>query len=103
MTHDDEPDLMRLYLRHCAVGFGVAAAFVAMLLWYDVARIGSLVANSDIGWLAVLLLWLLHGTIFGAVQFAVSIMLNAENDDDDDDHHGGRMIPIRVHAETRRR
>ena len=101
MTHYHEPDLMRLYLRHCAVGFVIAAGFVAMLLWYDVARLGSLVANSDIGWLAVLLLWLFHGTVFGAVQFAVSIMLDAQ-DDDDDDHSGGQLIPIRVTAEARR-
>jgi hypothetical protein len=101
MTHGNEPDLMRLYLRHCAVGFALAAVFVAMLLAYDVARIGSLVRHSDIGWLAVLLLWLLHGTVFGAVQFAVSIMLNADKDDDDDDHRG-RMIPIPVRAQNRR-
>jgi hypothetical protein len=103
MTQHNEPNLMRLYLRHCAVGFVVSAVFVAMLLWYDVARIASLVANSDVGWLAVLLLWLFHGTIFGAVQFAVSIMLNAQDDNDDDDQSGGRMIPIRVTAGSGRR
>ena len=101
MTHDDEPDLMRLYLRHCAVGFVIAAGFVALLLWHDVARLGTLVANSDIGWLAVFLLWLFHGTVFGSVQFAISIMLDAQ-DDDDDDQSGGQLIPIRVTAQTRR-
>ena len=102
MTQNDEPNLMQLYLRHCAVGFLAAAVFVAMLLFYDIAGLGRLVMNSDIGWLAVFLLWFFHGTIFGAVQFAVSVMLDAE-DDDDNDHHGGRMIPIRVPVQSRRK
>ncbi len=94
-----EPDLMRLYLRHCAIGFALSAVFVAMILWFDVARIGSLVAGSDVGWLAVFLLWFFHGTVFGSVQFAVTIMLNAG--DDDDEPRGGRMIPVRVAAPAR--
>ena len=103
MTQNNEPNPMQIYLRHCAVGFLAAAVFVAMLLFYDIARLGTLVAGSDIGWLAVFLLWFFHGTIFGGVQFAVSIMLDAQDDKDDDDHHGGRMIPIRVPAQSRRR
>lgn len=103
MTQNNEPNLMQLYLRHCAVGFLAAAVFVAMLLFYDIARLGTLVAASDVGWLAVFLLWFFHGTIFGGVQFAVSIMLEAEDEDDDDDQHGGRLIPIRVPAQSRKR
>ncbi len=87
---------MRLYLRHCAVGFALSAVFVAMIMWFDIARIGSLVMGSDIGWLAVFLLWFFHGTIFGSVQFAVSIMLNAEKEDGD--RGGGTAIPVTVPA-----
>ena len=94
-----EPDLMRLYLRHCAVGFVLSAVFVALILWFDIARLGSLVAGSDIGWLAVFLLWFFNGTVFGSVQFAIMIMLDA--DDDDDEPRGGRMIPVRVAAPAR--
>lgn len=93
-----EPHLMRLYLRHCLVGFILSAIFVALILWYDVARIGSLVVGSDVGLLAVFLLWFFHGTIFGSVQFAVSIMLNADRDDDDDHRGGGTPVPVRVEA-----
>jgi hypothetical protein len=99
MKPSNEPDLMRLYLRHCAVGFGLSAVFVSALLWFDIARIGTLVAGSDIGWLAVFLLWFFHGTVFGSVQFAVTIMLNA--DDDDDEPRGGMMIPVRAAAPAR--
>lgn len=98
MKPANEPDLMRLYLRHCLVGFVLSAVFVALLLWYDIARIGTLVAGSDVGYLAVFLLWFFHGTIFGSVQFAVSIMLNADRDDNDDHRGGGTPVPVRVDA-----
>ena len=96
MKPENEPDLMRLYLRHCLVGFLLAAVFVGLILWFDVAQIGRLVAGSDVGILAVFLLWFFHGTVFGSVQFAISIMLNAERDDDDDHRGGGDLIPVRV-------
>ncbi len=100
MRPQNEPNLMRLYLRHCAVGFGLSAVFVALILWRDVAGLGSLIAGSDIGWLAVFLLWFFNGTIFGSVQFAIVIMSQADDDDDDDDFRGP-LIPIAVPHEGR--
>ena len=99
MRPENEPDLMRLYLRHCAIGFVLSAVFVALILWRDVAGLGSLVAGSDIGLLAVFLLWFFNGTVFGSVQFAIVIMSQAEDDDDDNDHRG-MLIPVRVAAKT---
>ncbi|MEJ6402534.1 hypothetical protein [Yoonia sp. 2307UL14-13] len=96
MSSSQEPDLMRLYLRHCAVGFALSAIFVGLILYFDIARIGSLIAGSDVGYLALFLLWFFNGTIFGSVQFAISIMLNAEDDDEDDGPPGGMLVPIRV-------
>jgi hypothetical protein len=96
MKPNNEPDLMALYLRHCAMGFVLSAVFVAMLLWRDVAGLGTLIAGSDVGVLAVFLLWFFHGTVFGGVQFALMIMLQSDDHNDDDDHHRGRMIPVRV-------
>jgi len=96
MRPENEPNLMRLYLRHCAIGFGLSAVFVALILWYDVAGLGGLIAGSDIGYLAVFLLWFFNGTVFGSVQFAIVVMSQA--DDDDDDDHRGPLIPIRVEA-----
>ncbi|MEO0904874.1 MAG: hypothetical protein AAFX89_08925 [Pseudomonadota bacterium] len=95
MRPQNEPNLMRLYLRHCAVGFALSAVFVALILWRDVAGLGSLIAGSNIGWLAVFLLWFFNGTIFGSVQFAIVIMSQADYDDDDDDLRGP-LIPIPV-------
>jgi len=94
----NEPDLMRLYLRHCAVGFVLSAVFVAMILWMNVANLGYLVQHTDAGYLAVFLLWFFNGTVFGSVQFAVSLMLNAEKDGDDKPG-GGLPVPVRVVAQ----
>lgn len=101
------PKLIRLYITQCAIGFGLAAVFVAMLLWFNIANLGHLVFNSDKGWLALLVLWISNGVVFGGVQFGIAIM--RMKDDDDDEPRGGRrqrvapregrMIPVRVAAE----
>ena len=102
MRPDNEPNLMRLYLRHCAIGFALSAVFVGVILWRDVAGLGSLIAGSDIGWLAAFLLWFFHGTVFGSVQFAIVVMSQARDDDDDDDHRG-MLVPVRVAAQSESR
>ena len=95
-----EPNLMRLYLRHCAVGFVLSAVFVGLILWFDVGHLGRLILGSDKGLLAVFLLWLFHGTVFGSVQFAVMIMLNTDRDGGDD--QGGRpALALPAHAKAR--
>jgi hypothetical protein len=43
MRPSQEPNLMRLYLRHCAICFALSAVFVGLILWYDVAGLGHLV------------------------------------------------------------
>ena len=50
------PALVRLYIQSVALGFGIAGAFTAGLLWFDVAGLGHLVMASDIGWVAALML-----------------------------------------------
>lgn len=75
------PALIKLYIRSCLTGFAVAAIFVALLVYFDIARIGSLVMNSDKGGLAVVVLWVLNGIVFAGVQFGIAIMGLAETDD----------------------
>lgn len=79
------PKLVRLYIQQVLTGFVLAAVLVALLLWFNVANLWHLVTHSDVGLVAVILLWLFHGIVFGAVQFAISIMRMAEPDHDDDD------------------
>ena len=98
------PKLVRLYITQVAIGFGIAAAFVAMLLWFNVANLWHLVTHSDKGLLAVVVLWFANGIVFAGVQFAIAVM--RMKDDDDDEPRGGHRqramgreymaIPVRV-------
>lgn len=84
------PNLIRLYITHVAIGFAIAALFVAMLLWFDVANLWHLVTHSDKGLLAVVILWVSNGIIFAGVQFGIAVM-RMKDDDDDDDWPGGGL------------
>ena len=105
------PKLIRLYIVNVLIGFGIAAAFVGMLLWFDIARLWHLVSTSDKGLLAVFVLWFAHGIVFAGVQFAIAVM--KMKDDDDDEPRGGlreRVAPprrepvlVRVPAKAPRR
>lgn len=100
------PELVRLYIRSVAVGFGVSAVFTGALVWWDVAGIGHLILGSDIGWLAAALMVVFNGIIFSAVQFAVRIMGMAEEDEGPKGGHGARepvLVPVPVPLKARNR
>ena len=95
------PALIRLYISQVLIGFALSAVLVALLLWFNVADLRNLIFGSDVGLLALLLLWLFNGVVFAGVQFAIAIMGMADDDDDDDDGPGRRTrelvaIPIRT-------
>ncbi|MBL9072453.1 hypothetical protein [Tabrizicola sp.] len=93
------PKLVRLYIQSVALGFVLSAAFTGGLLWLDVAGIGHLVAASEIGWIAVVMLLVFNGIVFSGVQFAYRIMALAEPEDDPKGGHGVRepvLIPAPV-------
>ena len=102
------PELVKLYIRNVIIGFGIAALFVAMLLWLNVMNLWYLVSHNADGVLAVFLLWFMHGIVFAGVQFAFAVMMMAGRDDDDD-HRGGLAIwnyvpvPVRRREGSRRR
>lgn len=85
------PKLVRLYITQVLIGFGIAAAFVAMLLWFDVAGLWHLVSHDKAGVLAVIVLWFANGIVFAGVQFAIAIMRMAEPDDGP---KGGTRAPV---------
>ncbi|MFP7571268.1 hypothetical protein [Marivita sp. S2033] len=99
------PQLIKVYIRQCLVGFALSAVFVGTLLYFDVVNLWHLVTHTDGGYLAVVLLWIFNGIVFGGVQFGITIM-SLKSDDDDDDTHRGRPIgltPIRVEAAASRK
>lgn len=72
------PPLVRLYIRHCLIGFALAAAFTGLLLWLNVANLWHLVTHVSGGWLAALLLVVFNGIVFSGVQFGIAVMGMAE-------------------------
>ena len=101
------PDLVRLYIRQTIYGFVIAAGFVAMLLWANVANLWHLVTHSADGLLAVFLLWVFNGIVFSGVQFGITIMRMGEDHRDDDrgtraPQHATEAVPVRVDARQRR-
>lgn len=72
------PKLIRLYVVSVAIGFGIAAAFVLLLLAFDVAGLRHLVFASNAGGLALAMLVFFHGIVFAGVQFGIAVMRLAE-------------------------
>lgn len=87
------PNLVRFLLLHAAIGFGLAAIFVAALLLADPGGIGTLLRRAPVASGPVLLLWLFTGMTFAAAQFGVAIMLLEQR----------QAVPARQHAVVRRR
>ena len=74
------PKLISLYIRQVAIGFAISAAFVAMLLYFNVANLWHLVSSSSDGVLAVIVMWVLNGIVFAGVQLGIAIMRMKEDD-----------------------
>lgn len=85
------PKLIRLYIRSVAIGFAIAAAFVAGLVAFDVAGLRHLVLETDMGWLAGLMMVVFNGIVFAGVQFGIAVMGMAETGAGP---RGGRRAPV---------
>ncbi len=97
------PKLIRLYMTNVAIGFGLAAVFVALLVWQDVAGLGRLILGSEMGLVAGAMMVMFNGVVFAGVQFAIAVMRMAE---DDTPPRGGlrqHLTPIRVTADAARK
>lgn len=91
------PELIKLYIRHSLIGFGISAIFVAMLLVFDVMNLRGLLSRSDTVVLPLFILWFFHGALFASVQFAYAVMSLAEKPG----NSGGRGVPTYVLAPAR--
>jgi len=90
------PPLIRFILLHGAIGFGISALFVAVLLGTDAGGLAALLLGAESHPLPALLLWFFCGLTFGSVQIAAAVMLHGQ--DDDDEPRGGTRIPVRLPA-----
>lgn len=103
MHRTPEPHLIKLYARHCLIGFALSAVFVAALLWLDVGGLWHLVTHVSAGPLAVFLLWAFNGIVFAGVQFAIAIMALARKPDSGSGK-GARPVlaPVAIWADNTR-
>jgi hypothetical protein len=95
------PVAVRFMILHGLVGFGLAAVFVAALLWADPGGVGQLILKQG-GAPVIALLWFFTGLTFGSVQIGTAVMLQ---DGRDDTPRGGRrlrLVPARVRLPARR-
>jgi hypothetical protein len=103
----DMPKLIKLYIQQVIIGFGLSAAFTAILVYFDIANLQRLLLGSSDGLLGLFLIFFFNGLVFAGVQFAIRIMrMGYEDDDDDDDDRGmpirtGELIPIRISTRDR--
>lgn len=74
------PKLIALYIRSIAIGFGLSAVFLALLLAQDVAGLRHLIFGSDMGLVAAAMVFVFQGIIFAGVQFGIAIMMLADPD-----------------------
>lgn len=100
------PKLVRLYITNVAIGFGLSAVFLGALLGFDIAGLRHLILDSQMGWLAGLMIFMFSGTIFAGVQFGIAVMSMAERDDTPRGglrQHVARVpVPVTVPARKRR-
>ncbi len=85
------PRLVQFYIRQVILGFGLSALFVGLLMGFNVANLWHLVSGSDMGLLALIMLWVFNGVVFAGVQFGISIM---RMDQFDGGSGGGRQQPL---------
>ena len=90
------PPLVRFMLLHGAIGFGISALFVALLLGTDAGGLATLLRGAESHPLPALLLWFFCGPTFGSVQIAAAVMLHGR--DDDYEPRGGTRIPVHLPA-----
>jgi hypothetical protein len=88
------PQLIRLMLLHGALGFGISAVFVALLVSTDTNGLAALLHGAESYPLPTLLLWFFCGLTFGSVQIGTALMLS----DQDSAPRGGTRIPVALPA-----
>ena len=92
------PKLVRMYIKNVLIGFAISAAFVALLIGFDVGGLRHLLTSSGAGYLAVAMLWFANGIVFAGVQFAIAVMAMREKDDTP---RGGTRAPVTTRTPAR--
>ena len=84
------PALVRLYIRHVALGFALGMAFTALILWLNIGNLWHLVRATEGGIIAVLMLVIFNGIVFSGVQFGYAVMRMGKSEKPG----GGRWVRV---------
>lgn len=74
------PELVRLYIRNVIVGAALSVVFIGLLMYFNVANLRHLIFASDIGYIALALLFVFNTVVFSGVQFGIAVMRMAEDE-----------------------
>jgi len=102
------PILVRFMLKHALFGYGVAFVFVATVLVLDLGGLATLMLGSDLGLLAMALLFFFTGLTFASLQMGIAIMtLRPERKEGDGSDVTARplpalLLPSRIPVRNRR-
>lgn len=69
-----DPRLLRFLARHAAGGAAAGLITLLGLVWTGVAGLDGLMARSDVGWVAYLMLAVAFGATGAAVGMGVAVM-----------------------------
>ena len=76
------PDtFQRFLIQQLLHGFCLSAALTIVLIWADIAQLGTLIATVPTDWLAAALLFLLNGLTFASIQIGIAVMQPGADDD----------------------
>ena len=99
------PMLVRFLLCHAAIGFALAAIFVAAILLFDPQDARALLMSGAGHWWPALALWFFTGLTFGAVQIGAATMLLDHADPPRPRHGRGApadLVPVLLRVRGRR-
>lgn len=95
------PPFLFFLIRHALIGFGLAAAFVAVMLGFDVTGLGTLIANSPSGTFAAAILTFALGLTFAGVQMGIAIMALGDRPPEDARPPADLLEPVPVPVRAR--
>ena len=94
------PKLIRLYIQSIAIGVALAAGFVALMVWMNLAGLGNLILGSSQGWVAAIMMVTFFSVLFSGVQFGIRIMMMAEEDEPPMGGLRQHLVPVPVKVEA---
>lgn len=94
------PQRIHVNVRQVITGHLLSAVFVALMLYANVGNLWHLISSSDMGWIAVMMMWLCNGVVFAVIQSTLSPP-SGRHDDDTGGHYDRAdlaepvLIPVR--------